>query len=221
MTEAITNLTNTTAKSQDTTSKSTDGLGQDQFLNLLVAQLQHQDPLNPAEGTEFTAQLAQFSSLEQLTTLNKSTTAMLAATTNSDNLALLNTIGNDVLFYGDKFDYSEGEIDMGYVLAEDASSATINIKVNDQTVRSINCDELTAGIHKISWDGLDEHGNKAPAGAYSIEITAQGASEAIKATTLLQAEVTGVNLQSTTGANLTTTLGDIASYGDILGIYNK
>ena len=47
-------------------------LGKDDFLNMLIAQLQHQDPLNPADSTEFTAQLAQFSSLEQLSNIHDS-----------------------------------------------------------------------------------------------------------------------------------------------------
>jgi flagellar basal-body rod modification protein FlgD len=48
------------------------GLGQDAFLKLLVTQLQHQDPLQPQDDTQFLAQLAQFSSLEQLTTISSS-----------------------------------------------------------------------------------------------------------------------------------------------------
>ena len=49
-----------------------DALGRDAFLTMLVAQLQNQDPLNPMDGTDFSAQLAQFSQLEQLINLNDS-----------------------------------------------------------------------------------------------------------------------------------------------------
>jgi flagellar basal-body rod modification protein FlgD len=54
---------------QEATSPRTDGLGRDAFLKLLVTQLQHQDPTQPQADGEFLAQLAQFSSLEQLTTI--------------------------------------------------------------------------------------------------------------------------------------------------------
>lgn len=55
----------------NSTSSSTNALGNEQmFLKLLVAQLQNQDPMNPVDGTQFVAQLAQFSSLEQLISLN-------------------------------------------------------------------------------------------------------------------------------------------------------
>ena len=64
--EAVTKQTANT----DTTGQ-TDGVGKDTFLTLLVEQLKHQDPLNPADSTAFVAQLAQFNSLEQLMSINE------------------------------------------------------------------------------------------------------------------------------------------------------
>ena len=75
------------SKSQPTTSANDDVImGKHDFLNLLVAQLQHQDPLNPLEGTEFTAQLAQFTSLEQLNNINAADASVLPSSHTSGSL---------------------------------------------------------------------------------------------------------------------------------------
>lgn len=81
------NTTSTTSTTAATT------LGKEAFLQMLVAQLKYQDPMNPADGTEFASQLAQFSSLEQLTNLNDSIES-LAVDTNS--LQAVNLIGKAV-----------------------------------------------------------------------------------------------------------------------------
>jgi len=65
----------TTATPQAGTSRA-DSMGSDAFLKLLVVQLQNQDPTSPQSNTEFIAQLATFSSLEQLTSINKAVTSM-------------------------------------------------------------------------------------------------------------------------------------------------
>jgi flagellar hook assembly protein FlgD len=61
-----------TSNSSNSTTKKDDGLGENAFLQLLVTQLQHQDPLQPQDDSQFLAQLAQFSSLEQLTQISGS-----------------------------------------------------------------------------------------------------------------------------------------------------
>lgn len=59
-----------TTADTDATKSRTDGLGRDAFLQLLVTQMSHQNPLQPQEDGAFIAQLAQFSSLEQLTNID-------------------------------------------------------------------------------------------------------------------------------------------------------
>jgi flagellar basal-body rod modification protein FlgD len=74
----------------------TKALGKDEFFKLLIAQLKSQDPLNPQDGAAFSAQLAQFSSLEQLTNINSAITAQNMNYTNLLNAQAVNLIGKEV-----------------------------------------------------------------------------------------------------------------------------
>ena len=86
---------------------STSSLGKDDFLRLLLAEMQHQDPLSPASSTEFVAQLAQFSSLEQLTTMNSSLEATLkynqSLSESINNSVIVNLIGKTVTAQSNEF----------------------------------------------------------------------------------------------------------------------
>ena len=88
-TAAATSATN--AASQNTVTK-------DEFLKLFVTQLKNQDPLNPMDSTGFTTQLAQFSSLEQLTNINGGITSLLASQNSLQNASAANLIGKQVGF---------------------------------------------------------------------------------------------------------------------------
>ena len=78
-------------------------MGKDEFLKMLVAQLKHQDPMNPMDGTAFTAQLAQFSSLEQLQNINTQLTSFTKQQQSLGNAQAVNLIGREVLAKGDTF----------------------------------------------------------------------------------------------------------------------
>ncbi len=77
------------AASQTSAASSAEALDYDSFLRLFVAQLQNQDPMNPMEGTEYTAQLAQFSSLEQAIKSNEKLDGLMSQLSLSQANALI------------------------------------------------------------------------------------------------------------------------------------
>jgi flagellar basal-body rod modification protein FlgD len=96
-------LSSTDSNTSTTTASAQETLGKDDFLRLLVAQLKAQDPLNPMEATEFTAQLAQFSSLEQMTNINSTLEELVAAQQAMGNSSLISIIGKLVDVPGNSF----------------------------------------------------------------------------------------------------------------------
>ncbi len=91
------NQTQSTTDSNTSTTKNTNqDLGKDDFLKLLVTQLRYQDPLNPMEDKEFIAQMAQFSSLEQMQNINLAVTTTQATTMIGKNVAYYDENGNEM-----------------------------------------------------------------------------------------------------------------------------
>ena len=108
-------------------------LGKDDFLKLLITQLKNQDPLNPTDGTAFASQLAQFSSLEQLSNLNdaiqQSMSNSLYLTQSINNSLASNLVGKNVTVLSDSVtNTGQGETQLGYTLPQNAASASIEIQ---------------------------------------------------------------------------------------------
>ncbi len=195
-------------------------LGQDDFLTLLVAQLQNQDPLNPSDPTEFTAQLANYSQLEQLFNLNDSMDKLAESQNNSDRLSALSMIGKEVLVEGSSFQLGEDTAQIGYKV--DGTASEIQIHIQDeagQRVATLHPTELTTGNHFITWQGVDENGEHLPPGKYSIVIESKSSAEGetVGVSPLVRADVTGVDLGDGS-AVLITDVGEF-SMADIQGVY--
>lgn len=213
----------TAANADNLTPDKTDeaALGKQDFLTLLVAQLQNQDPLNPDDPTEFTAQLAQFSSLEQLFNLNDSMDSMAASVQQSDKLSALQTIGKDVVYDSSDFSFNGEPVEIGYKLDGQASQVQLYIQKAGTTIAIIDGQQLSQGTHFITWDGLTQNGQPAPQGDYSIVLQAKAPEgQSIAASPIVKSEVTGVDLEGQVGGTLITAAGQVG-FTSILGVYDK
>jgi len=154
--------------------KANDKMDKDAFLKLLVTQLQNQDPLKPADNTEFVAQLAQFSSLEGINNLNSSMEGITSSMSNMQDISSAGLVGRFAKTAGNTFELISGvDSEFGFDLNRTAASVKVSIAgSNGKVVRNIDMGPLTPGDHRITWDGTDDDGAELPPDAYTFKVTA-------------------------------------------------
>ena len=155
--------------STGTDKKKTESLGQADFLRLMTEQLQHQDPLNPMENSEFLGQLAQFSTVQGIQGLQTSMDSFNGSLATDQMLRGAALVGRSVLVPSAKMSLgSEGSVN-GVVAAPDAGTVTFDITdANGQSVRKITVQAEKAGEVAFEWDGKDANGNRLAAGTYGV-----------------------------------------------------
>jgi len=177
-------------------------LGKNDFMKLLLAELKHQDPLNPADNTEFVAQLAQFSSLEQMTEMNLNLKSALEknelVADAVNNAMMINYFGKRVSAESDSFYFNgEGSVELRFVLGD--SMETGNLEIVDAggfTVRSIPLEGLDSGENGITWDGITDMGSQANPGVYSFKVTGYNViDEKVAVTPLFSGIVEGIEYE--------------------------
>ena len=197
-------------------------LGKDDFLNLLVAQLQNQDPLNPMDSTQFTSQLAQFSSLEQLSNINTGITSLQDSQEGNGQSLAVGYIGKHVLADGDVVMLgTTGSTDLHFELASDAAAAQINIyDAAGEYVRTLETASLTAGRQTLTWDGKDGYGRRSGSGPYSFEVLAVDADGSMVNTNpLVSTPVIGVRFED--GRPLLLTEGQAIPMKDVREVFTS
>ena len=186
--------------SSQETQKKEDPLGRDAFLKMLLAQLKHQDPLNPMEGTDFSAQLAQFAGLEQMFNMNDHLETISTSLVSDGANNVLDYIGKEVMCENDTLKLSKGVMSDGVFTLEEPAELMITIFDDmGREVTTLYPGQLDAGTHQIDWHGYDGTGTPAPDGAYRFSLTAireSGAYEPV--TAAASGLVTGVTYENGT-----------------------
>lgn len=166
---------NSLQKSFTQKSAKPDSLGKDDFLKLLMAQITHQNPLNPMDSQSMMNQLTSMGSLEQLITINDSLGKLNKT---QSEIARANTfafLDKDVKIRGNTVEVTRGR-SSGVQFQIPSGADTVRLTVigaNGEAVRSINLGAHSAGMHPVAWDGLDKQGNLAPDGKYRFQIVAK------------------------------------------------
>ncbi len=175
------------------------GLGEDAFMKLLTTQLQYQDPLKPVGSTEFVSQLAQFSQLEQTTSLKKVMQTSANHMQSLNHFSAAGLIGKEVKGIGGAISLTpKNPSSFTYRLEGDADETTIQISNKEGAiVRIMQARSQTAGVKTATWDGLDSNGNAMPGGEYTYTVAAADrAGNPVKTTTYTQGRVSSVTVEN-------------------------
>ncbi|PJI49542.1 MAG: flagellar hook assembly protein FlgD [Pseudomonas sp.] len=189
-------------------------LGKDEFLKLLVAQMNNQDPMSPQENGEFIAQLAQFSTVEGIQSLNTSMDSVLSNYQSSQALQASSLVGRKVIVPTEKSVVDTAETFKGtYTLPVTTSNSWVNIYDDSGTlVNRVDMGQQTAGNVSFMWDGKDSSGNLMPPGRYKFEAQTNYEGKTYGLTTFLPANVDSVTLGQN-GGELTLNLAGLGSIG--------
>jgi len=183
---------NTASAFQKQNSVGKTDMGQKQFLQLLVAQMRNQDPINPVDGADFASQLAQFNSVEQLIdvnsgldTLQSSQDLMSASLTNSMAATLT---GKQVRAISDQVNLSaEGNSEINFKLRSAAEEVEIVIRNASGTeVRRETLNGVSSGDNNWTWDGLNNSGERLGEGNYQVEVIAKNGDENVNALVFME-----------------------------------
>lgn len=170
---------NQSAKSSGTDAQSM----QDQFLTLLVAQLQNQDPTNPMDNAQMTSQMAQISTVSGIEKLNDTVQSVTSQFASMQMLQGATMIGHTVLSEGNALNLTDkGQGSAAFDLEGSAANVTVTITTaGGQLVDTMELGAAAAGRNYFTWDGSNYNGDTSN---LRFKVSASNGDAAVKATTL-------------------------------------
>jgi len=187
----ISGVSSSTSSTSSSSSATSAAEMQDQFLTLLVAQLQNQDPTNPMENSELTAQMAQISTVSGIEKLNTTVESVTGQFASMQMLQAASLIGHTVLSEGNSLGLSAAQAEDGstkisgtaaFDLDATASNVTVTITTaSGQLVDTIDLGSAAAGRNYFTWDGSNYTGNDMD---LRFKVSATNGSAAVGSTSL-------------------------------------
>ena len=211
---AVNSISSNTGVTAQTSASSATGSvddAQSNFMKLLVAQMQNQDPMNPMDNAQMTSQMAQLNMVSGINQLNTTLSSALSSFQATQTMQASSLIGREVLVPGTTLQLSEGQAKMGADLAQSADSLKLTVLDGaGQALHSIDLGPQSAGLVQLDWDGATDAGAAAADGRYSFKLEALRNGQSVTATALSAVQVGGVSLSNNSVRLSLPGMGDVA-----------
>ena len=202
-TQSISGLLGSSLISQSSTSSSTSSaeasaFDMNSFMKMFLTQLQCQDPTNPMQSYELAAQLAQFSTVEQLSQASTTLSNIQSYQAATNDAAMASLVGKEVTANQSTINVSSGNAStLGYNLGS-AANVTVSIKdSNNNVIYTNNVGSQNAGNYTVGWNGKDTQGNSVADGTYTCTVTAvNGTGNSTTVPTTIQGQVYSLTLNA-------------------------
>lgn len=172
-----------------------EALGKTQFLELMITQMNNQDPLDPAKNEDFIAQLAQFSTLEGIQNLNTSFASMAQAMQSSMTMEAAALVGRNVLVPTNQGINGGGGLAGAIEVPASAGNVVVEISgANGALIKRLDLGARPAGSTRFGWDGLDETGQPSPPGLYRVDAFSEVGGERRELTINMPDQVVSVSI---------------------------
>jgi flagellar basal-body rod modification protein FlgD len=200
--------------SQTTESNKAKELGSDEFMELFVAQLKNQNPLDPQQSGEFLTAMAQFGTVDGIRHMQESLASLESSWQSNQALQASALVGRSVLVPASSAQHAEGQSMKGAI---ELPSSVAGLKVTienaaGEVVRTMDLGTQPAGSHAFTWDGLKDNGQAAISGEYKVKAQALQDGKNTSFTTYVQANVDSVTI-SKNGQPLQLNVAGIGAVG--------
>jgi flagellar basal-body rod modification protein FlgD len=188
-------------------------LSQLDFLNLMMTQLQNQDPTQPMDASQMVSQMAQFGTVQGISNLNTAFSGLSSSLVSNQALQASSLLGHSVLVNGTNGILPQGGNLIGAVNLPNAAQ-NVQVTITDQngaTVATVPLGSQQAGIVNFAWDGTTNAGTTAPPGNYTISATSSVGNQAASVQTLISAPVLSVTINASGGGAPTLNVAGIGN----------